>query len=141
MTQATRSNGRTQLMRESVEQVWLAGLGALALTEEEGSKFFRALVKKGEGIEKRSRARLSETIEAARQAPTNTMSKLERQVDTTLENVMHRLGVPSRREISSLSRRIEGLAQSMEKTPHRRRATTTRARKSAEAGSRMVAAH
>jgi len=127
-------------MRESVEQVWLAGLGALALTEEEGSKFFRALVKKGEGIEKRSRARLSDTIEAARNAPSDTMAKLERQVDTTLENVMHRLGVPTRRENSSLSRRIEGLAQSMEKTPRRRRVSATRARKAAETGSTMVAA-
>lgn len=141
MTQATRRNGSAQAMRESVEQVWLAGLGALALTEEEGSKFFRALVKKGEGIEKRSRARLSDTMQAARSAPSNTLSKLERQVDTTLENVMHRLGVPTRTEINSLSRRIEGLAQSMEKTPRRRRTSTTRARKSAETGSPMAAAH
>lgn len=141
MTQAIRRNGGTRAVRESVEQVWLAGLGALALTEEEGSKFFRTLVKKGEGIEKRSRARLSDTIEAARNAPTNTLSKLERQVDTTLENVMHRLGVPTRHEISSLSRRIEGLAQSLEKTPRRRRTTPTRARKTAEPDSTMVAAH
>jgi poly(hydroxyalkanoate) granule-associated protein len=141
MAQATRRNGGTQVVRESVEQVWLAGLGALALTEEEGSKFFRALVKKGEGIEKRSRARLADTMEAARNAPGNAMSRIERQVDTTLENVMHRLGVPTRREISSLSRRIEGLAQSMEKTPRRRRTTTTRARKSVETGGTMAAAH
>ena len=141
MAQATRRNGGTQVVRESVEQVWLAGLGALALTEEEGSKFFRALVKKGEGIEKRSRARLGDTMEAARNAPANAMSRIERQVDTTLENVMHRLGVPTRREISSLSRRIEGLAHSMEKTPRRRRATTPRARKSVETGGTMAAAH
>jgi poly(hydroxyalkanoate) granule-associated protein len=141
MTQVTRRNGGTQAMRESVEQVWLAGLGALALTEEEGSKFFRALVKKGEGIEKRSRARLSDTMHAARNAPSTTLSKIERQVDTTLENVMHRLGVPTRTEINSLSRRIEGLAQSMEKAPRRRRASTTRARKIAETGSTMAAAH
>lgn len=133
MAQTTRKNGSTQAVRESVEQVWLAGLGALALTEEEGSKFFRALVKKGEGIEKRSRARLNDTIDAARSVPSNTLTKLEKQVDTTLENVMHRLGVPTRREISGLSRRIEGLAQSMERTPRARRATTsTRARKVAE---------
>lgn len=141
MAQATRRNGGTQVVRESVEQVWLAGLGALALTEEEGSKFFRALVKKGEGIEKRSRTRLADTMEAARNAPGNAMSRIEHQVDTTLENVMHRLGVPTRREISSLSRRIEGLAQSMEKTPRRRRTTTTRARKSAETDGTMAAAH
>src|SRR6476661_2208096 len=128
MAQTTRKNGGTQAVRESVEQVWLAGLGALALTEEEGSKFFRALVKKGEGIEKRSRARLADTMEAARNAPSTTLSKLERQVDTTLENVMHRLGVPTRNEISSLSRRIEGLTQSMEKAPRPRRAASTRAR-------------
>ncbi len=141
MAQTTRRNGGTPAVRESVEQVWLAGLGALALTEEEGSKFFRALVKKGEGIEKRSRARLADTMEAARNAPSTTLSKLERQVDTTLENVMHRLGVPTRSEISSLSRRIEGLAQSLEKTPRRRRTTPTRARKTAEPDSTMVAAH
>ena len=80
-------------------------------------------------------------MEAARNAPGNAMSRIERQVDTTLENVMHRLGVPTRREISSLSRRIEGLAQSMEKTPRRRRTTTTRARKSVETGGTMAAAH
>lgn len=140
MTQATRKDGGTQAMRESVEQVWLAGLGALALTEEEGSKFFRTLVKKGEGIEKRSRARLSDTIEAARNAPTNTLSKLERQVDTTLESVMHRLGVPTRREISSLSRRIEGLAQSMERTPRARRAAPAkRSRKLADSAGTAAA--
>lgn len=141
MAQTTRRNGGAQAMRDSVEQVWLAGLGALAPTEEEGTKFFQALVKKGEGIEKRSRARLNDTMQAARNAPSNTLSRLERQVDTTLENVMHRLGVPTRTEISSLSRRIEGLAQSMEKTPRRRRLTTTRARKTAETGSTIVAAH
>ena len=148
MAQSTRRNGGTQGMRESVEQVWLAGLGALALTEEEGSKFFRALVKKGEGIEKRSRARLSDTMQVARSAPAETLSKIERQVDTTLENVMHRLGVPTRHDINSLSRRIEGLAESMEKAPRRRRTTvtrtrtrTTRARKPAEPDTVIAAAH
>lgn len=142
MAPTTRKNGSTDMVRESVEQVWLAGLGALALTEEEGSKFFHALVKKGEGIEKRSRARLNDTIEAARNAPSNTLSKLEQQVDTTLANVMHRLGVPTRREINSLSRRIEGLAQSRESAPRVRRATTSpRSRKVAHGGSTTTAVH
>lgn len=141
MAQTTRKTDGTLAMRESVEQVWLAGLGALALTEEEGSKFFRALVKKGEGIEKRSRARLNDTMQAARNAPSTTLSKLERQVDSTLENVMHRLGVPTRTEINSLSRRIEGLAHSMEKTPRRRRTTATRARRIVETDTTTAAAH
>ena len=53
----------------------------------------------------------------------------------------HAIGVPTRTEINSLSRRIEGLAQSMEKTPRRRRVTTSRVRKPAATDSTMVAAH
>ena len=50
MTRNAGNTGRTPMLRDSVEQVWLAGLGALALTEEEGLRFFRRLVKKGEGF-------------------------------------------------------------------------------------------
>ena len=32
---------------ESAHKVWLAGLGAVAMAEQEGSKFFSGLVEKG----------------------------------------------------------------------------------------------
>ena len=38
-------------VKESVQNVFLAGLGALSMAEEEGSKFFNKLVKKGEKVE------------------------------------------------------------------------------------------
>ena len=58
MGQPTRkTNGRTApMLRDSVGQIWLAGLGALALTEQEGTKFFKTLVKRGEGFERTTRA-------------------------------------------------------------------------------------
>lgn len=117
MTQMTRKSERAHGMKESVEEIWLAGLGALALTEEEGSKFFRSLVKKGEVVEQRSRARMEQTIAAAKDAPATAIAKFEKTVDHTMENVMHRLGVPTRREISGLTRRIEALSHSIEKKP------------------------
>lgn len=120
----TQKDGSAQMLKETVEHVWLAGLGALALTEEEGSKFFRSLVKKGEGVEKRSLARVNDALEAARKAPADAIEKLQDRSDKVVENVMHRLGVPTRREISGLTRRIEGLAGSMEKKPRARRAAT-----------------
>ena len=45
-------------LKESVNKVWLAGLGALALAEEEGSKLFKSLVKKGEEYEVRGKAEI-----------------------------------------------------------------------------------
>ena len=38
-------------VKESVQSVFLAGLGALSLAEEEGSKLFKKLVKKGEKVD------------------------------------------------------------------------------------------
>jgi poly(hydroxyalkanoate) granule-associated protein len=65
MSHVTRTDGPVEALQGSVEQVWLAGLGALALTEEEGSKFFHSLVKKGEVVEKKSKARLDDVVDAA----------------------------------------------------------------------------
>ncbi len=123
MTQTTRKEPRSQTVRESVEQVWLAGLGALALTEEEGTKFFRSLVKKGEVVERQSRARFDGAITAAKRVPTTAITKLERRTDDIVETVMHRLGVPTRRELTGLTKRIEGLASTLERKPRARRAS------------------
>ena len=38
-------------VRESTHQIWLAGLGALSLAEDEGGRLFKALVKRGKVAE------------------------------------------------------------------------------------------
>lgn len=130
----TKKDGRTQTLQDSVEQVWLAGLGALALTEEEGSKFFHSLVKKGEVVERRSRARLDDVLVAAKRVPADAVATLERRTDDVFQNVMKRLGIPSRREIDGLTRRIERLTASSSASakPRARRHPAARVSKSAE---------
>ena len=121
MSQVTRRDGAVDTLQGSLEQVWLAGLGALALTEEEGSKFFHSLVKKGEVVEKKSKARLDDVVDAAKKVPGTAISTIERRTDETFQQVMKRLGVPTRRDIDLLSRRIEKLtAASPAKTRPRR---------------------
>lgn len=119
----TKKTARTPI-RDSVEQVWLAGLGALAMTENEGTRLFRNLVKQGEGFEKATRARLDKAMQRARAVPGDTMSAVEEGLDDTMERVMHRLGVPTRREISSLTKRVEGLTTTLEQRRRPARATT-----------------
>ena len=134
MATTTRKTERAPMLRESVEQVWLAGLGALALTEEEGTRFFRTLVKKGEGFERQTSRRLEKAAESARQSSGAAMARIESRFDDTMSGVLNRLGVPTKREIDSLARRVEGLKTSLERQAPRGRATaagTTRTRTAA----------
>lgn len=129
---------RAPVIRESVEQVWLAGLGALALAEEEGSKLYNTLVRKGEGFEKESRARLKKLSARAENVRedvrANTLGRLGGGLDDAMTTVLHRLGVPTAREIASLRRRVETLTERLadgQRVPARRpraasRSTTTR---------------
>ena len=129
MSQVTRRDGPVDALQGSVEQVWLAGLGALALTEEEGTKFFHSLVKKGEVVEKKSKARLDGVVDAAKKVPATTMSTIERRTDETFQQVMKRLGIPTRKEIDLLTRRIEKLTAASSTRPRPRRAAARTARK------------
>jgi poly(hydroxyalkanoate) granule-associated protein len=101
--------------------VWLAGLGALALTEEQGAKFFKSLVKKGEGIEKMTRSQWDKQLANVRQVPTTAMRRINGSVEDGVTDVLHRLGIPTRREINTLTRRVESLADSLEKKSHARK--------------------
>jgi poly(hydroxyalkanoate) granule-associated protein len=133
-TTTIRKDGRAQALQGSVEQVWLAGLGALALTEEEGSKFFHSLVKKGEVVERRSKARLEDVMDAAKRVPAAAINTIERRTDETFQNVIKRLGIPTRRDIDLLTRRIEKLTAAPAPKPRTRRAPASRtARRTASA--------
>ncbi|HCB39950.1 MAG TPA: poly(hydroxyalkanoate) granule-associated protein, partial [Gammaproteobacteria bacterium] len=43
-------------VKESANQIWLAGLGAYSKAEEEGGKLFEALVQDGEKLEAKTRS-------------------------------------------------------------------------------------
>lgn len=57
-------NQVAQFVRESANQIWLAGLGAYGKAEEEGSKLFEGLVKQGEELEVRTREEVKRQIRA-----------------------------------------------------------------------------
>ena len=124
MSTMIRKDGRAQSIQGSVEQVWLAGLDALALTEEEGTKFFHSLVKKGEVVERRSKARLDDVVDAAKRIPATAITTIERRTDETFQHVIERLGIPTRRDIDLLARRIEKLTAAPK--PRARRAPAAR---------------
>jgi poly(hydroxyalkanoate) granule-associated protein len=98
--------------------VWLAGLGALATAEQEGTALYDRLVKQGETLvrrgetmEKRGRERfeaLKDEVEARRE---EAVEKVETTVYDPMVDALGRLGVPTRAEVGRLSAQVESLTE------------------------------
>jgi poly(hydroxyalkanoate) granule-associated protein len=129
---ATRKNKTTKAIptiKESAQQIWLAGLGAFALAGEEGNKLFKTLVKKGEGMEKMNKARLQEMLHRAEQMQgeaKHAIGRLTTPIENSMNSAITRLGVPSRKEIATLTRRVEELTRVVERTKPNRRSARVR---------------
>src|SRR5437588_10275080 len=52
-------------VKESAQQIWLAGLGAFSKAQEEGGKVFDTLVKEGMAIQRKTQAAAEEKISEA----------------------------------------------------------------------------
>jgi poly(hydroxyalkanoate) granule-associated protein len=118
-------------MFDSAHKIWLAGLGALAKAEEEGSKVFHNLVEAGEDFEARGRKRFTLVkgkVQEAREAAEDQIEKLGDTFDDKVAKAVQKLGVPSRDEIQRLTKRVEELTAKVDKIkPASRPRKTTRA--------------
>ena len=124
-------------VKESAHEIWLAGLGAFATAGEEGNRMFDDLVKKGKHLEQAGRSRLEQVLGRVREARTDARQAIGRVVapiDEAASGALHKVGVPTRKEIQALTRRVEELTRAVEakagnKTPARKRATKKAARR------------
>lgn len=111
-------------VKESAQQIWLAGLGAFSKAQEEGGKVFEALVKEGVTLQKRTQAaaeeKLTEATSRMSSMATDLSSKASGQWDK-LENIfedrvsraLKKLGVPTARDIDALVDRIDQLQRNV----------------------------
>jgi poly(hydroxyalkanoate) granule-associated protein len=121
----------TKELRESAHKIWLAGLGAVATAEEEGSKLFNSLVKKGEKYETKGRKEFDKVlrrVDDAKGKAGSTWGKVEDSIDKKVGDALKRMGVPTRSEINKLTKRVEELTLKVDQLKPK---TTTKARKTA----------
>ncbi len=115
-------------VREFARQIWLAGLGAFAKTQEEGNRLFDTLVQEGEAVDARLKqnadakvTQLKEgigavegTVGALQGRAVETWSKLEQVFQTRVARALHRLGVPTRDDIQQLFAQIDMLSHNVQ---------------------------
>lgn len=123
MAQAKKTNkttALTQSVRQSANQIWLAGLGAFSKAQQESGKVFDNLVKQGESLDKEIksarqgavknvRGRVESNVTTIKTRATSSFDKLETVFEQRVAATLSRLGIPSRQDIESLSKRIDAL--------------------------------
>jgi poly(hydroxyalkanoate) granule-associated protein len=115
-TEAQEKSGQDDI-KESVHRIWLAGLGALAAAEEEGSKLFSRLVDRGRDVETKGKVEVDKVkaeVDKMKTKAENAFENWGEKFDEKLTAALHRLGVPTRDEIRNLTKRVEELNAKIE---------------------------
>ena len=110
-----------QSVKESAQQIWLAGMGAFAKAQAEGGKVFETLVKEGVSLQRKTQGLAEERISAVTgkmTAMADGMSnkagahwdKLETIFEERVAKALNKMGVPSRKDIDALIKRIDELS-------------------------------
>ena len=118
---AAGSGDLAKMVRDSSHQIWLAGLGAFARAQAEGTKVFETLVKHGERLEQKTRQAASDTAAAARGAAKatakemqnmagGTWDKLEQVFEDRVARALSKLGVFTQNDVQRLAVRVDELS-------------------------------
>ena len=106
----------------NAQHIWLAGLGAMAKAQEQGSKAIEALVNEGLSFQRKSQAeaqlRLQEATERLThiasdlgQQASGRVDKLEHLFEDRVAKALHRLGMPSPIDMQMLNDRVAQLEE------------------------------
>ncbi|MDP4614441.1 MAG: phasin family protein [Limnohabitans sp.] len=106
-------------------QVWLAGLGAMAKAQEQGSKAMETLLSDGLAFQRKSQAEAQQRLQEATerlghlasdfgQSASGRVDKLEHLFEDRVAKALHRLGMPSLLDIQMLSERVAQLESQLQ---------------------------
>jgi poly(hydroxyalkanoate) granule-associated protein len=136
---ATKTDGQFgTAIKDSADQIWLAGLGAFSKAQAEGTKLYDSLIKEGEKVQERvtkaaskaqdevvrlftslvkegekvqhqAKKAAGETVSDARAKASGAWDKLERVFEDRVAQALHSLNVPTKKDVDTLTKRVAEL--------------------------------
>jgi poly(hydroxyalkanoate) granule-associated protein len=115
----------TGVIKDSAQQIWLAGLGAFAKAQQEGGKVFEALVQEGLSVQRKTQVAAEERMADATHRVTGMANditakatgqwdKLETIFENRVSRTLNKLGVPTAQDIEALIARIDELNRNVQ---------------------------
>jgi poly(hydroxyalkanoate) granule-associated protein len=107
-------------VKDSAQQIWLAGMGAFAKAQAEGKQRFETLVKEGASLQKKTQSVAEEKLGEVSSRMTSMADdvtsragqhwdKLESIFEDRTAKALKKLGVPSSKDVQALKDRIDAL--------------------------------
>ena len=123
---AMQDSALAKQVKDSAQHIWLAGMGAFSKVQEEGTKAFEALVKEGQGLQRKTQNAAEETIGGVTEKMTamagtvqaranQNWDKLESIFEARTAKAMNKLGVPTAKDVQALIKRVDDLAAAVAK--------------------------
>jgi poly(hydroxyalkanoate) granule-associated protein len=95
-------------------KVLLAGVGAVALAQEEIESFVNKLVERGEIAEKDGKKLVREVMEKRKKETEKATEKAGDELDKRMEDLLSRMSVPTKSDVEALSAKITALTKKVD---------------------------
>lgn len=113
MVQKDDPGGKTklaQMVLQSAQDIWSAGLSAVERAGQDGGEFFEQLVEEGRQIEAQLRKSADDTLENAKRSTNQNWQSIERILEDRVARTLQQLGIPTREDIQALNRQLDQIA-------------------------------
>ena len=108
-------------VRDSAQQIWLAGMGAFSRAQAEGGKVFENLMKEGQNLQRKTQGlaedkihevagKMSSMADDVQAKAGQQWDKLESIFEQRTAKAMTKLGVPTAQDVDALIKRVDELA-------------------------------
>lgn len=121
VVEESTGEGEAMPFVQMAHRVLLAGIGAVALAQNEIEAFVNKLVERGEIAEKDGRKMLNDIMERRRSRMESVQAEVKGRVnevgqdmDRRVEAILQRMNVPTKKDIDALSEKISMLADKVD---------------------------
>ena len=97
-----------------LRRVLMAGVGAVALTQEQMEEFVGKLVERGEIADGDARKLISDVVDRRKRMLQDSTKRAEEELDKRIEGLLVRMNIPSKGEIDALSDKIADLSRKVD---------------------------
>jgi poly(hydroxyalkanoate) granule-associated protein len=105
-------------IKNTINNLWLAGLGVASLAQKESYKVYDSLIKEGKTLESKSKKTVKEVSNKAekrfnsiRKIADKQFNKVENLFETRIESVLKKLDIPTVKDIKGLSSKVDTLVK------------------------------